>query len=147
MANSIHTHVFIYLFSRAAPTAYGGSQAWGPIGAVAASLRHSHSHARSELSLRPTPWLMATPDPQPTQRGQGWNLHPHRDNSGSLAHWARPGIKPATSWLLVGFVPAAPQWELQIHTHLNFAFHKRIISLASSPQSCHIVPNHRNVVS
>ena len=27
----------------------------------------------------------------------------HR-NAGSLTHWARPGIKPAISWFLVGFV-------------------------------------------
>ena len=25
-------------------------------------------------------------------------------NTGSLAHWARPGIKPMSSWILVGFV-------------------------------------------
>ena len=25
-------------------------------------------------------------------------------NTGSLSHWARPGIKPETSWFLVGFV-------------------------------------------
>ena len=24
----------------------------------------------------------------------------------------RPGIEPATSWFLVGFISAAPQWEL-----------------------------------
>ena len=35
----------------------------GPIRAIAAGLRHSHSHARSELRLRPTPQLTATPDP------------------------------------------------------------------------------------
>ena len=35
----------------AAPTAYGGSQARGLIGAVAAGLCQSHSHAGSELSL------------------------------------------------------------------------------------------------
>ena len=33
-------------------------------------------------------------------------------NDGSLTYRARPGIKPATSWSLVGFVSAAPQWEL-----------------------------------
>ena len=48
---------------RATPAAYGDSQASGRIGAVAASLHHSHSHARSELRLRPTPQLTATPDP------------------------------------------------------------------------------------
>ena len=25
-------------------------------------------------------------------------------NAGSLTHWMRPGIEPATSWVLVGFV-------------------------------------------
>ena len=31
----------------------------------------------------------------------------------SLNHLARPGIEPKASWLLVGFVSAAPWWELQ----------------------------------
>jgi len=42
-------------------------QARGPIGAVAAGLHHSHSNARSEPCLRPTPQLTAMPDPRPTQ--------------------------------------------------------------------------------
>jgi len=54
---------FFLVFSRAAFAAYGGSQARGLIGAIAASLYHSHSHVGSELPLRPTPQLMATPDP------------------------------------------------------------------------------------
>ena len=33
-------------------------------------------------------------------------------NAESLTHWARPGIEPETSWFLVGFVSAAPLWEL-----------------------------------
>ena len=33
------------------------------IGATAAGLHHSHSDAGSELRLRPTPQLMAMPDP------------------------------------------------------------------------------------
>ena len=36
---------------RPVPVAYGGSQARGQIGAVAASLHHSHSHTGSELHL------------------------------------------------------------------------------------------------
>ena len=48
---------------RAAPVAHGGSQAKGIIRAAAAGLRQSHSNARSEPCLRPTPQLMATPDP------------------------------------------------------------------------------------
>jgi len=60
-----HFFFFFCLFaiSWAAPTAYGGSQARGQIGAVATNLRQSHSNAGSEPRLRPTPQLMATPDP------------------------------------------------------------------------------------
>ena len=54
---------FVFCPFRAAPAAFGGSQARALIGAVAASLRHSHSHARSEPHLRPTSQLIATPDP------------------------------------------------------------------------------------
>ena len=42
--------LFVSYF-RAAFEAYGGSQARGPIGAVAASLYHSHSDAGSEPCL------------------------------------------------------------------------------------------------
>ena len=65
---------FYFLLFRAAPTACGGSQARGPVQATAASLHHtiqaiaadlchSHSNARSEPCLRPTPQYMATLDP------------------------------------------------------------------------------------
>ena len=46
----------------ATPMAYGGSQARGLIGAVAAGLRHSHSNTGSELCLWPTAQLTATLD-------------------------------------------------------------------------------------
>ena len=59
------------------PVAYGGSQARGPIRAVAASLRQSHSNTGSEPRLQPTPHPTATPDPQPTEQGQGLNPQPH----------------------------------------------------------------------
>ena len=61
-----HEFTFFFLFfgfSSAALMAYGGSQARGLIRAVAAGLRHSHSNTRSDLCLRPTPQLTATPDP------------------------------------------------------------------------------------
>ena len=53
----------LFAISWAAPTAYGGSQARSRIGAVAAGLHHSHSHAGSEPILRPTPQLRAMLDP------------------------------------------------------------------------------------
>ena len=55
--------LFCFVFSRAAPAAYGGSQARGLIGAVVSNLHQSHSNEGSELRLQPTPQFMATPDP------------------------------------------------------------------------------------
>ena len=57
--------------------AYVGSQARGQIRAIAAGLRHSHSNEGSKPHLQPAPQLMAMPDPEPTEQGQGSNLHPH----------------------------------------------------------------------
>ena len=54
--------LFFCLF-RTTPMACGGSQARGLIGATATGLCHSHSNVGSELSLQPTPELMAPPDP------------------------------------------------------------------------------------
>ena len=48
----IYIIIIIILFT---PTAYGSSQARGQIGALTASLHHSHSHARSKLHLQSTP--------------------------------------------------------------------------------------------
>ena len=53
----------VFLSFRAGSLAYGGSQAMGRIGTVAASLCQSHSNVAVEPCLRPTPQLMATPDP------------------------------------------------------------------------------------
>ena len=74
---SFFLFLFFLSFCWAALAVYGGSQARGQIGAVTASLNHSHSNTRS-----------------PT-------------------HWSRPGIKPASSWILVRFVSAEPPQELQ----------------------------------
>ena len=84
---SIIIKKFFYLLFcllRAAPVAYGGPQTRDLIRAVAAGLCQSHSNTTSELRLRPTPQLTAMTDP--------------------LTHWARPRIKPTTSWMLVRFV-------------------------------------------
>ena len=69
---------------RATSMAYGGSQAMGPVGAVAAGLHQSHSNIRSEPHLQT----------YTTAHG----------NAGSLTHWERPGIKPASLWMLGSFV-------------------------------------------
>ena len=69
--------LFFLAFSRATLVAYGGSLARRLIGAVATSLRQSHGNAASEPRLQPTPQLMATPDPKPTEQGKGSNPQPH----------------------------------------------------------------------
>ena len=60
------------------------------------------------------------PTPQPQQHGiqalstTSTSIH---GNIRSLTHWARAEIKPALSWLLVGFITAEPHQELP---YLNF---------------------------
>ena len=60
---------FFFFFGpfRPVSVAYGGSQARGPIGAVAASLHHSYSNAGSKPRLWPTPQFTAMLD-QATDR-------------------------------------------------------------------------------
>ena len=84
--------LFYFLLFRATPAAYGSSQARNQIGATAAGLHHSHSNTGSKLHLQPTPQLMAMLD--------------------SLVHWVRPGIEPASLWILVRFITTEPQREL-----------------------------------
>ena len=55
--------IIIICLLRAAPAAYGGSQARGSIGAVAAGLHHSHGNVGSKPRLRTTPQLTETTDP------------------------------------------------------------------------------------
>ena len=53
----------LFAFPRAAPAAYGGSQARGLIGDVAYWPMPNHSNEGSEPRLQPPPQLTATPDP------------------------------------------------------------------------------------
>ena len=83
---------YYYLLFRAAPKAYGGSQARG--------LNWSYS---------------CQPTSQPQQRRIWAVFETHttaHGNARSLTHWVSPGIKPATSWFLVRFISSVPWWEL-----------------------------------
>ena len=77
---------FFFALCRAASSAYGGSQARGPIRAVATGPRQSQSH--SNVGSEPASATYTTA----------------HVNARSLTHRARPGTKPATSWFLVGSV-------------------------------------------
>ena len=75
---------FSFLLFRAAHAGYGSFQVRG---------------LNQIYSCQPTPWpqqhwIRATPAAYTAAHG----------NSGSLTHWARAGIKPSSSWILVGFV-------------------------------------------
>ena len=56
-------YIYLFVFLGPHPVAYGGSQARGWIGATTTGLCHSLSNVGSELCLKPTPQLMAMPDP------------------------------------------------------------------------------------
>ena len=68
-----------FFFLRATPVAYEGFPARGLIRATAASLCHGH---RQQHSIRAASATYITT----------------HGNARSLIHWARPGIKPTTSW-------------------------------------------------
>ena len=93
---------------RAAPAAYGNSQAGG----------------ESELQCRPPPQpqqsqIRATSVTYPTAHG----------NARSLAHRVGPGMETASSWILVTFVSAEPQCELLWNylLHRKFIFRKEFL--------------------
>ena len=93
---------FLFLLSfcllRPPPTAYGGggSQARGLMGAVAAGLCQKQAASAIYTTAH--------------------------HNAGSLTHSVMIGIEPTTSWFLVGFVSAAPLWELHFKSQLCFLF-------------------------
>ena len=70
----------LFAFSRAAPAAYGGSQAGALIGATAAGPHHSRSK----------------PDPEPTEQGQGSNPQPHGSSSDSLTTAPQQELRTST---------------------------------------------------
>ena len=68
--------------------AYRSIQVRGRIGAVAASL---HQPQQRQIQASATCTI-----------AQG--------KAGPLTHWAGPGMEPASSWILVGFVTSEPHW-------------------------------------
>ena len=84
---------FFFVFFKSTSIAYGSSHAKGLIRAAAAGLYHSHRNTRSEF----------TSVTYTTAHG----------NARSFTHWAGPGIKPASSWILVHYHWAmmGPPWS------------------------------------
>ena len=76
-------------------------QARGQIRAPSASLRHSHCYHRI--------WAVSA------------TYTIAHSKARSLTQWVGPGIEPATSWILVGFITTEPQWELLHNSFLKVA--------------------------
>ena len=86
---------FFFLSFKAAPVGHGSSQARGWIGATASGPHHSHS------------------------RSIGTESATHTTAHGTLIHWARPGIEPTSSWILVGFVSLWATKRMLYKSHRN----------------------------
>ena len=56
-------------------------------------------------------WPIPQPQPLGIWAASGTYATTH-GNARSLTHLVKPGIKPASSWILVGFVSTALRWEL-----------------------------------
>ena len=67
---------------------------------------------RIKEGLQLPAYTTATTPPDPSHI---CNLHHSSGQRWILNHWARPGIEPASSWILVGFVTTEPRWECQHH--------------------------------
>ena len=89
--DTMNSFFFFFLLYRATPMAYRSSRL---------GLNQSCSHQ---------PMLQ-------TQQRQIWaasvTYATAHSNAISLTHWSRPGIEPASSWMLVRFVSTEPWWEL-----------------------------------
>ena len=60
-------------------------------------------------------WPTPQPQPQPCRiRAMSATHTTVHSNARAPTHWARPGIEPASSWILVGFVSTEPRWELLV---------------------------------
>ena len=58
-------------------------------------------------------------------------------NAGSSTHWVRPGMEPASSWMLVRYVSAEPQQKLPRYI-LPYTVHLYLYRLWFSPLSLEI---------
>ena len=103
---------FCFCVFRVPPSAYGSSQARGQI------------------------W--ATAQPQQHQMGaESVTYTPAHGNTGSLIHWARPGIESASSWILIRFcfhwaTAGSPKWGLLFLSFFSFLFRASPMAYGSS---------------
>ena len=64
-------------------------------------------------------------------------------NTRSLTHWVGPGIEPATSWFLTGFVSAVPQRQLLKFIFFFFKSHINWSSKYGPSEEYSLVRNYQ----
>ena len=92
-----------------------------------------------QLELELLAYTTATTTPDPSHV---FDLHYTHGNAGSLTHWARPGIKPMSWWILVGFVTTEPPQELLFLISWSRRFHsgaQRTLRPGIEPESSRIL--------
>ena len=89
------------------------------------------------------------PMPQPQPRGI-WAVSATYTtalgNARSLAHWPRPGIEPASSWILVGFITTEPQQELWGVFIYLFTFYFCLFGISSATLATYGVSQARALI-
>ena len=113
---STHLHICLFVFLsfcliRAAPAGCGGPQARGPIGAVAASLRHSQARRGLDLALA---WLWCMPTAAAPIGPLEGNFHmPHRPKKAKKTRSSCHGSavkKPTSIHEDASSIPDLVQW-------------------------------------
>ena len=104
----LFTYLVIFVFLGPHLWPYGSSQARGQIRAAATGLHHNHSNARTQLHLRPAPQPQQCQNPAASE-----TCTTAHGNARSPTYWVRPGIKPASSWILVRFISAILQFLIR----------------------------------
>ena len=81
----------------------------------------------------------STPQPQQHQiQATSVTCTTAHGNARSLTHWARPGIEPTSSWILVGFISTELWWEFiySVFCYLSFTLSLSAHTHWHSPTHC-----------
>ena len=76
------------------------------VGAIPAA--NESSQARGQIRATAVAYITATATPDQAKSATYTRAH---GNALFPTHRARPGIEPASSWILVRFISIAPKWE------------------------------------
>ena len=119
------TREFFFCLFSAAPVVYGGSQArvWSELQLLVYTTAMKHQIRAASVTYT-TAW----------------------GNVRSLIHWVRPGVQPRSSWILVGFIIAEQQQELQLENSYKNSKIQLILCSHSSTNTISLVHQNPSLV-